>query len=719
MLLKGSTLIESHYAPNQRTSGSFFRKVQLSLTLGIILSFISIGGVIYLKQYTDVKHQLKAQGAVLSANLAHNSEPFIVDYDKDQLNQFLSAMLENPLVLFSGIINARYTEPVIDVLQKQSSVNLKFVTDVIREPKYGSIQAAYSIQVNHDQIKNVIYCIAPIMSDFKFPDDETTLLYGQPKHRGIIGYSVIAYRMPWEQLFSIQIHWVVGAFILMAILLGTILGNLVANHFTGRIQRIYLAIESYSFGDVMHFNDQKNDEITDISRALTGLTEMVAMQLNKMSQLNKELEQRIADRVAYIQALNQSIQTFSNNQRAFIGQTVQEIKSLIQFLPLLEVNPMAYSHLMTHVKLFLDRLLTMVKHNKEFSVLGIIEKANVHDTLIELMPLFNALVKKNSNQLTLDCDKTLVMQTDVLQLKQSLIQLLFNASKYTHQGTITIDISGDEKNIYIKITDTGIGMNQENVNQVLTQLDQNNMALMDAFSTLGLGLVLVHRFCRNIHAKLICMSQLDHGTTIEMIHPIHHHKERQLNPLILCYSENTKSVMSIKSAVQAVHGWDAMAWDDNDMVEQLQPHAVVIDLASQGAHQKIDQAKKQSVFSQLWLFSHGKIIDVSQLVMGHDPDQVIAAITPLVADHTSVNVQLMGLSNPLTHALENQDRIQCSSKYAFNEIVHLYIIHESVYRVKKGQESVVLVVDSDDSLNALIERVGMEIKSLLVSKLSQ
>ena len=719
MPLKGSTLIDSHYAPSQRTSWSFFRKVQLSLTLGIILSFISIGGGIYLKQYTDVKHQLKAQGAVLSANLAHNAEPFIVDYDKDQLNQFLSAMLENPLVLFSGIINTRYTDPVIDVLQKQSSVNLKFVTDVIREQKYGNIQAAHSIQVNHDQIKNVIYCIAPIMSDFKFPDDETTLLYGQPKHRGIIGYSVIAYRMPWEQLFSVQIHWVVVAFILMAILLGTILGKMIANHFTGRIQRIYLAIETYSFGDVMHFNDQKNDEITDISHALTGLTEMVAMQLNKMTQLNKELEQRIADRVAHIQALNQSIQIFSNNQRAFIGQTVQEIKSLIQFLPLLEVNPTAYNHLMTHVKLFLERLLTMVKHNKEFSALGIIEKVNAYNVLIELMPLFNALVKKNNNQLTLNCDKTLVMQTDVLQLKQSLIQLLFNASKYTHHGTITIDISGDKKNIYIKIKDTGIGMDQEKVNQVLTQLDQNNMALMDAFSTLGLGLVLVHRFCRNIHAKLICMSQLDHGTTIEMIHPIHHHKARQLNPLILCFCEDTKSAMSIKGAIQAIHGWDAMVWEDDDMVEQLQPHAVLIDLASQGAHQKIAQAKKQSVFSQLWLFSHGKIIDVSQLVIGNDADQVIAAITPLVADHTSVNVQLMGLSKSLIQALENQDRIHCSSKYAFNETVHLRIIHESVYRVKKGLESVVLVVDNTQSLNALIQRNGWEISVFLSSKLSQ
>jgi signal transduction histidine kinase len=688
--------------------------------LGIILSFVAIGGGIYLKQYTDVKHQLKSQGAVLSANLAHNAGPFIVDYDKDQLNQFLSAMLENPLVLFSGIINTRYTDPVIDVLQKQSFVNLKFVTDVIREQKYGSIQAAYSIPVNHDQIKNVIYCIAPIMSDFKFPDDETTLLYGQPKHRGIIGYSVIAYRMPWEQLFSVQIHWVVGAFIVMAILLGTILGKLIANHFTGRIQRIYLAIQTYSFGDVIHFNDQKNDEITDISHALTGLTEMVAMQLNTMTQLNKELEHRISDRVAHIQALNQSIQTFSNNQRAFIGQTVQEIKSLIQILPLLEPNPTAYSHLMTHVKMFLERLLFMVKHNKEFPVLGIIEKVNVASVLVELMPLFDALVKRNNNQLTMDCDKALVMQTDVLQLKQSLIQLLFNASKYTHHGSIAIDISGDEKNIYIKIKDTGIGMDQEKVNRVLTQLDQNNMALMDAFSTLGLGLVLVHRFCRNIHAKLICMSQLNQGSTIEMIHPIQHQKSRQLNPLILCYCEDPKSVLNIKGAVQVIHGWDAMAWEDDDMVEQLQPYAILIDLASQGAPQKIAQAKELSVYSQLWLLNDGKIIDVAHLVMGNDPDQMIAAIRPLVAHHNAlVNVQCKGLSKSLIRALENQGNIQCSSKYVFNEKVHLYIIHESRYRIKKGAESVVLMVDNAQSLNALIQREGWEIGAFLASKLSQ
>ena len=46
------------------------------------------------------------------------------------------------------------------------------------------------------------------------------------------------------------------------------------------------------------------------------------------------------------------------------------------------------------------------------------------------------------------------------------------------------------------------------------------MALVDAFSTLGLGLVLIHRFCRNINAKLICMSNEGGGTTIQIIHPL-------------------------------------------------------------------------------------------------------------------------------------------------------------------------------------------------------
>ena len=114
------------------------------------------------------------------------------------------------------------------------------------------------------------------MSDFKFPDDETTLLYDQPKHKGIIGYSVIAYRMPWEQLFSVKIQWVIGVFIGLSLLLGWLLGRRIASKFTRRIQNIYTSIQSYSFGDSIDLNDTYGDEISDIANAVKGLTEQVS-----------------------------------------------------------------------------------------------------------------------------------------------------------------------------------------------------------------------------------------------------------------------------------------------------------------------------------------------------------------------------------------------------------------------------------------------------------
>ena len=63
-----------------------FPKVNL-LTSAIIVSFMHWKHYFF-RQYTDVKHQLESQGEVLTLNLAYNAEPFIADYDKDQLNQF-------------------------------------------------------------------------------------------------------------------------------------------------------------------------------------------------------------------------------------------------------------------------------------------------------------------------------------------------------------------------------------------------------------------------------------------------------------------------------------------------------------------------------------------------------------------------------------------------------------------------------------------------------
>ena len=110
---------------------SYFVKVQLAITSGIIISILVLGLIIFNQQYSKTKYELQAQGVSLTANLARNAEPFLIDYNKDQLNQFLSVMLDNPLV-YLQIINTHLGKPKIDVLQKQTNIDLKFVTEIIR-----------------------------------------------------------------------------------------------------------------------------------------------------------------------------------------------------------------------------------------------------------------------------------------------------------------------------------------------------------------------------------------------------------------------------------------------------------------------------------------------------------------------------------------------------------------------------------------------------------
>ena len=72
MHLKGIMGITYQFKPLRIKPLSFFRKVQLGLTIGIVLSFLLIGVGIFYQQYLNIKHQLQSQGIALTGNLARN-----------------------------------------------------------------------------------------------------------------------------------------------------------------------------------------------------------------------------------------------------------------------------------------------------------------------------------------------------------------------------------------------------------------------------------------------------------------------------------------------------------------------------------------------------------------------------------------------------------------------------------------------------------------------
>jgi PAS domain S-box-containing protein len=134
----------------------------------------------------------------------------------------------------------------------------------------------------------------------------------------------------------------------------------------------------------------------------------------------------------------------------------------------------------------------------------------VHDVAATVQPL----VEKKRNQLKLNCDRTMgTMQGDLTKVRQILFNLLSNASKFTENGQVTLDVSRDSGKVTFRIADTGIGMNQEQLGKLFQPFMQADASTTRKFGGTGLGLAISRRFVELMKGSIDVESAPGEGTT--------------------------------------------------------------------------------------------------------------------------------------------------------------------------------------------------------------
>jgi adenylate cyclase len=152
-----------------------------------------------------------------------------------------------------------------------------------------------------------------------------------------------------------------------------------------------------------------------------------------------------------------------------------------------------------------------------------VEEIDISSLLDEVRSIITPLVAKNGNKLEVRvADHVGSMRSDRTKLKQCLLNVLSNASKFTQDGKLTVQVRRlvtDGPMIQIMISDTGIGMNEEQIGRLFQAFSQADASTTKKFGGTGLGLAITRHFCRLLGGDISVASAPDIGSTFTIILP--------------------------------------------------------------------------------------------------------------------------------------------------------------------------------------------------------
>lgn len=135
------------------------------------------------------------------------------------------------------------------------------------------------------------------------------------------------------------------------------------------------------------------------------------------------------------------------------------------------------------------------------------------------------LIEQNGNVLHLDlADDLGAMHADGTRVRQVLLNLLSNASKFTERGTVTLRAErrampvGDQ--LVLGVTDTGIGMTPEQLGRLFQAFSQAEASTASKYGGTGLGLAISKRFCEMMGGEITVESTAGQGTTFTVRLPV-------------------------------------------------------------------------------------------------------------------------------------------------------------------------------------------------------
>lgn len=188
------------------------------------------------------------------------------------------------------------------------------------------------------------------------------------------------------------------------------------------------------------------------------------------------------------------------------------------------VQPEQVENLQT-LKFSADNLRTLINDILDFSKIEA-GKVAIEETNLNLPTLLHSLekayeptVQEKGNELKFNLDERIpeTVQADSLKLSQVLNNLISNATKFTQNGTITVDVSLERKKqggylTTFSVEDTGIGIPANKLDTIFETFTQADISTVRQYGGTGLGLSITKLLLEIMGSQIEVESEEGKGT---------------------------------------------------------------------------------------------------------------------------------------------------------------------------------------------------------------
>ncbi len=224
-----------------------------------------------------------------------------------------------------------------------------------------------------------------------------------------------------------------------------------------------------------------------------------------------------------------------------------------------------------------------------------IEPVNIPNLVDEVRSLAMPLALGNNNKLESIVGAGIgQLHTDHTKLKQSLLNLLSNACKFTKDGVVTLSVESkpgaEAEELHFVIADSGIGMSPEQIAKLFQPFTQADSSTTRQYGGTGLGLAITKRFCTLLGGDVTVESERGRGSRFIIALPT------TLPPTII--QAEARNDPDVQPSEGPISGTTVLLVDDDPQIHDLLGTVLVREgyrvLHATSGREAIARAKEES-----------------------------------------------------------------------------------------------------------------------------